>query len=145
MAEIKTYPLVRHLRSEPTAHVMRYRRGQLRGDGDGLAFWFRPTSTAVAEIPLDDQELPFVFHARSADFQQLTVQGVITFRFVDPSLVARRIDFTLDLATGKWSETPLEQVHGLLVQMAQQYVIDELVRVDLREILADGVAPLRDR
>ena len=109
MAEIKTYPLVRHLRSEPTAHVMRYRRGQLQGDGDGLAFWFRPTSTAVAEIPLDDQELPFVFHARSADFQQLTVQGVITFRFVDPSLVARRIDFTLDLATGKWSERRLSR------------------------------------
>ena len=29
--------------------------------------------------------------------------------------------------------------------MAQQYVIDELVRVELRQILADGVAPLRDR
>ena len=136
---------MRHLRAEPTAHVLRYRRGDLRATGAGLAFWFRPINTAIAEVPLDDQELPFVFHARSADFQQLTVQGVITFRFTDPQLVAQRIDFTVDLANGKWTETPLEQVHGLLVQMAQQYVIDELVRVDLREILADGVAPLRDR
>jgi len=73
------------------------------------------------------------------------VQGVITFRFIDPQLVAQRIDFTVDLTSGKWTETPLEQVHGLLVQMAQQYVIDELVRLELRAILADGVAPLRDR
>jgi regulator of protease activity HflC (stomatin/prohibitin superfamily) len=73
------------------------------------------------------------------------VQGVITFRFIDPQLVAQRIDFTVDLTSGKWTETPLEQVHGLLVQMAQQYVIDELVRLELREILGDGVAPLRDR
>jgi hypothetical protein len=29
--------------------------------------------------------------------------------------------------------------------MAQQYVLDELVSVELRKILADGVAPLRDR
>jgi regulator of protease activity HflC (stomatin/prohibitin superfamily) len=145
MADIKTYPVVRHLRAEPTAHVLRYRRGELRAAGAGLAFWFRPINAAVAEVPLDDQELPFLFHARSADFQQLTVQGVITFRFTDPQLVAQRIDFTVDLASGKWTETPLEQVHGLLVQMAQQYVIDELVRVALREILADGVAPLRDR
>lgn len=145
MAEIKTYPLVRHLRADPTAHVIRYRRGELRAAGAGLAFWFRPISAAVAEVPLDDQDLPFLLHARSADFQRLTVQGGVTFRLTDPQLVARRIDFTIDLASGKWTETPLEQVHGLLVQMAQQYVIDELVRVDLREILADGVAPLRNR
>lgn len=145
MAEITAHPFVRHLRAEPTAHVLRYRRGELRAAGAGLAFWFRAINASVAEVPLDDQELPFLFHARSADFQQLTVQGVITFRFIDPQLVAQRIDFTVDLTSGKWTETPLEQVHGLLVQMAQQYVIDELVRLELREILGDGVAPLRDR
>ena len=145
MAEITTYPLVRHFRAEPTAHVLRYRKGVLKGVGAGLAFWFRPTSAAIVEIPLNDQELPFVFHARSADFQQLTVQGVITFRFVDPELVAKRVDFTLDLATGNWTETPLEQIQGVLVQMAQQYVIDELLTAGLRQILADGIAPLRNR
>jgi regulator of protease activity HflC (stomatin/prohibitin superfamily) len=145
MAEVTTYPLVRHFRAEPTAHVLRYSKGTPKADGAGLAFWFRPTSAAIVEVPLDDQELPFVFHARSADFQQLTVQGVITFRFRDPQLVAKRIDFSLDLATGSWTEAPLEQVQGVLVQMAQQYVIDELVRIDLRQILADGVAPLRSR
>jgi hypothetical protein len=145
MAEINTHLLLRHFRAEPTAHVLRYRRGRLVDRGPGLTFWFLPNSAAIAEVPLGDQELPFVFHARSADFQQLMVQGAVTFRFVDPELVAQRIDFTLDLATGKWTETPLEQVHGLLVQMAQQYVIDELLALELRAILADGVAPIRDR
>ena len=145
MAEIKTYPLLRHLRAEPTAHVLRYRRGKVTDRGAGLAFWFWPGRTAVAEIPLGDQELPFVFHARSKDFQELIVQGVVTFHFADPELVAQRIDFTLDLATGRWTQTPLEQVQGLLVQMAQQYVIDELLALELRAILADGVAPIRDR
>jgi regulator of protease activity HflC (stomatin/prohibitin superfamily) len=143
MAEIKTYPLLRHLRAEPTAQVLRYRRGELIKAGAGLAFWFAPNRTAIAEVPLEDQELPFLFHARSADFQELTVQGVITFRFGDPALAARRADFTVDLATGEWTETPLEQVQALLVQIAQQYVIDELLRVELAAILADGVAPIR--
>jgi regulator of protease activity HflC (stomatin/prohibitin superfamily) len=136
---------MRHLRAEPTAHVLRYKRGKLVGEGPGLSFWFSPVSAQAAEVPLADQELPFLFHARSADFQQLTVQGVITFRFRDPALIAQRIDFTIDLALGGWSETPLEQVAGLLTQMAQQYVIDELVRLELRAILADGIAPIRDR
>ena len=34
---------------------------------------------------------------------------------------------------------------GLLTQLAQQFVIDELMRLDVRRILTDGVAPIRDR
>ena len=62
MATIQRFPLVHHLRSEPTYHVLRYRNGDLRGDGAGLAFWFRPIATAVAEVPIDDREL----HPRTA-------------------------------------------------------------------------------
>jgi len=145
MAEIRTFPLVRHLRAEPTSHVLAYRDGDLRRDGPGLAFWFRAINTAIAEVPVDDRELPFFFRARSRDFQELTVQGGITFRVADPRRLARRVDFTVDLSTGRWVQAPLDQVAGLLTQLAQQFVIDALVKLDLRAILADGVAPIRDR
>ena len=145
MATIRRYPILRHLRSEPTYHVLRYRRGDLRRDGAGLAFWFRPIDTAVAEVPIDDRELPFLFRVRSADFQELVVQGVITFRVGEPAALARRVDFTLDLETGRWAQAPLEQVAGLLSQLAQQFVVDELVKLDVRTILHGGVAPIRDR
>jgi len=145
MATIQRYPLLRHLRSEPTYHVLRYRRGDLRRDGAGLAFWFRPIDTAVAEVPIDDRELPFLFRVRSADFQELAVQGVITFRVAQPQALARRVDFTLDLASGRWAQAPLEQVAGLLSQLAQQFVVDELGKLDVRTILHAGVAPIRDR
>jgi len=145
MATIQRFPLVRHLRSEPTYHVLRYRNGDLRGDGAGLAFWFRPIATAVAEVPIDDRELPFLFRVRSADFQELAVQGVITFRVAQPQALARRVDFTLDLETGRWAQAPLEQVAGLLSQLAQQFVVDELGKLDVRTILHAGVAPIRDR
>jgi regulator of protease activity HflC (stomatin/prohibitin superfamily) len=145
MAEIRTYPFLRHLRAEPTGHVLDYRRGTLVHDGPGLALWFRPLHTAIAEVPVDDRELPFLFHARSADFQPLTVQGVITFRVAEPQRLARRVDFTVDLRSGRWIQAPLEQVAGLLTQLGQQFVIDELVKQDVRTILTDGVAPIRDR
>jgi len=143
MAEIKRYPFFRHLRAEPTNHVLGYKNGTLRREGAGQAFWFRAINTAIAEVPIDDRELPFLFHVRSADFQALTVQGVITFRVVDPQRVARRIDFAIDLDSGRWTQTPLEQLAGLVMQLAQQFVIDELVKRDVRRILADGVAPIR--
>ena len=145
MADITRYPVFRHLRAEPTMNVLRYRRGRLVQSGAGLAFWFRPSNTGVAEVPLDDRELPFVFHVRSADFQEVTVQGAITFRVADAGRLARRVDFTIGLEDGRWTHAPLEQVAGLVTQLAQQFVIDELARRDLRAILADGVAPIRNR
>ena len=82
---------------------------------------------------------------RSADFQELAVQGVITFRVGEPQALARRVDFTLDLETGRWAQAPLEQVAGLLSQLAQQFVVDELGKQDVRAILHAGVAPIRQR
>ena len=143
MAEIKTYPILRHLRAEPTSHVLAYKKGALKHDASGATFWFRPISTAIAEVPIDDRELAFLFHVRSADFQALTVQGVITYRVVDPQRVARRIDFAIDLKTGRWTQTPLEQLAGLVNQLAQQFVIDDIVKRNVRQILVDGVAPIR--
>ena len=61
------------------------------------------------------------------------------------SAIARRVDFSIDLDSGRWTQTPLEQVAGLLTQLAQQFVIDELVKLDIRAILTGGVAPIRDR
>ena len=142
MAHITSTPFIRHLRAEPTMHVLRYRRGKLAAEGAGRTFWFQPRHTAVAEVPLDDRELPFLFQARSADYQEVAVQGAIAFRVGDPRLLAQRVDFTIDLLRGTWEQAPLDQVAGLLSQLAQQLVVDDLARRDLRSILADGVAPV---
>lgn len=145
MAQIKRFPIIHHLRSEPIMHTLRYRRGRLVAEGRGLAFWFRPLPTAVAEIPLDDRELPYLFHGRSADFQDVTVQGTITYRVADPARAAERIDFTIDLDTGRWTRTPLEQIGGLLTQLAQQVVGDYLTHTRLETIVIDGVDDVRLR
>jgi hypothetical protein len=145
MAEIRRYPILRHLRAEPSFHILRFRRGKLVASGRGLAFWFRPLSTSVAEIPMDDRELPFLFHGRAKDFQDTTVQGVVTFRVVDPERVAERVDFALDLGTGATLKQPLDKLAGLLTELAQQFALGYLAQTDLRHTLAEGVAEIRER
>src|ERR1022692_5281852 len=96
MADITTYSVVWHLRGTPTLHVRHLRRGQLVHDGTGLAFFFRPLSAVLSEVPVDDRELPMLFHARTADFQDLTVQASVTFRVADPTTACARIDFSIE-------------------------------------------------
>ena len=75
MADITRFPLARHLRGAPTQHVRHLRQGKLVHDGTGLSFFFRPLTAVLSEVPVDDRELPLLFHARTADFQDLTVAG----------------------------------------------------------------------
>jgi hypothetical protein len=145
MAQIHKYPLLRHLRSEPSRHVLHFSGGRLRRSGRGLAFWFRPLNAALAELPTDDRELPFLFHARSRDFQDVTVQGVITWRVVQPEVLAERVDFSIDSGTGRWAEKPLEHLAELLTNAAQQHACDVLAAHDVRELLEKGVELVRDR
>lgn len=145
MAVIKRYPFLHHLRVAPTVHVRALCRGKVVHDGAGAAFWFRPLSAAMSEVPLDDRELPMLFHARTADFQDVSVQATVTYRIADPVLAGQRIDFAIDTDTGQWRASPLEQLAGLLTETAQQHAMDLLARMPLTVALIDGIATVRTR
>ncbi|HZC70591.1 MAG TPA: SPFH domain-containing protein [Jatrophihabitans sp.] len=143
MADIARYPFVRHLRGTATAHVRHVRNGKLVHAGSGTSFWFRPLSAVLSEIPVDDRELPLLFHARTADFQDVTVQATVTYRLGAPDVAAERIDFSIDPENGRWRATPLDQVAGLLAESAQQHALDLIAAAELPAVLAAGVAPVR--
>lgn len=143
MADIARYPFVRHLRGSGTAHVEQIRNGKTIRAGVGASFWFRPLSAVLNEVPVDDRELPLLFHARTSDFQDVTVQATVTYRVTNPATAAGRIDFSIDPETGLWRSTPLDQVAGLLTESAQQYAIDLLATADLTTAMAGGVGPVR--
>ena len=144
MAQIRHYPLVAHVRGAASAQQLLWKGGRLRRSGRGLAFWFAPLSANLAEIPLDDRELSFLFHARTADFQDAVCQGVITYRVADAEALAARIDFSVDLETGLYQETPLDQIADRMTQLAQQHVWSIVNAAPLADLLSNGVERLRD-
>jgi regulator of protease activity HflC (stomatin/prohibitin superfamily) len=145
VADIRSYGVARHLRGAPTLHVRHVRGSKLVHDGTGLSFFFQPLSAVLSEVPVDDRELPLLFHARTADFQDLTVQASATFRVTDPATACARIDFSLDPRTGRWRGTPLEQIAGLLTETAQQQVLAMIAASSLADVLGSGAGQIRDR
>jgi regulator of protease activity HflC (stomatin/prohibitin superfamily) len=144
MADIRKRFGVRHLRAEPTAYVCLMQRGRVVREGPGLAVWFRRLTASVSEVPIDERELPLVFHGRTADFQDVVVQATVTFRVADPGLAARRIDFSIDLDSGAWRSAPLEQLAGVLTELAQQYALAGLGHSALTALLVDGMPAIRE-
>jgi regulator of protease activity HflC (stomatin/prohibitin superfamily) len=145
MADITKLLFLRHLRANPTAHVRHLRNGKLVHDGAGQAFWFRPLTAALSEIPVDDREQPLLFHGRTLDFQDVAVQATVTYRVADPVMAVTRIDFGIDPDRGAWRATPLEQLGSLLTELAQQHALDLLARMPLTQALAEGMTAVRER
>lgn len=143
MATITTRPLLAHLRASSNTYVRRMRGGKVVNEGPGQSFWFRPRTSSISELPLDERELPLIFRDRTNDFQEIAVQASITYRFVNPTIAADRIDFTIDNVQGTWLATPLEQVGGLLTELAQQHGVSVLASMSLTETMVHGIPRLR--
>jgi regulator of protease activity HflC (stomatin/prohibitin superfamily) len=144
MADIARFPFVRHVRSNPSVYVLHYRHGHVARAGRGLSFWAWPLSDSIIEVPTDDRDLTLVVHGRSSDYQDVTVQGIMTYRPVDPVRLADRVDFSLELTTGTYVSEPIDRVEVLLSQLAQEEVLRYLARTTIRELLRDGIARLRE-
>lgn len=145
MADISKRPFVNHLRSDPTSFVLQLRGGTVKRSGAGVSFWFRPSTAALAEVPMDDREQALMFQARTSDFQVVSVQATVTYRVSDPAVAATRIDFGINPRTGEWNARPLERLGGLLTELAQQPALEYLAGITMAEALAHGIGPVRQQ
>lgn len=138
MAQITRYPAFAHLRAEPNQYILHFSAGRLTREGKGVAYWFRPLSAAVAQVPVDDCSATFLLAERSADFQEVSVQCTVVYRFDDPRLAANRINFSVSLHNGNWVEDPLERAAALWNQRARPAVRAYLAGVPVGEAVRTG-------
>lgn len=142
MATISRYPFVSHLRSTTTMHIDHLAAGRTKHSATGAAFWFRPLSAAISEVPVDDREQPVLVAVRTSDLQLVTAPGTVTYRVTDPALAARRIDFSLDLSSGRWVQNPLETLGAMIHGATAAAVTSALAGLDLANTLATDAAEL---
>lgn len=108
----------KYLKAPPTSYVLLYRRGRVAREGAGLSFfYFGPTST-VALVPLASTDVPFLFNEVTADFQDVNVQGQLTYRVTDPKRLASLLDYSVDARGEPRSDDP-QKLGDRLVHAAQ--------------------------
>lgn len=84
----------RYAKADPTTYVLHCRNGKVRREGAGLSLlYFAPVSTIV-KVPLESRDLPFVFNETTADFQEVAIQGQISYRVSEPRRLAAMLDFS---------------------------------------------------
>ncbi len=108
----------RYLKTTPTTHVMHYKSGKLLRQGAGLSFFYFAPSSVVVKIPLASVGVPFVFNETTADFQEATIQGDITYRVTNPESLATMLDHSVDYH-GRYSSEDPSKLGERLIHAAQ--------------------------
>jgi len=55
MTGVKNMMFLKHLKNESNMHIHRFRNSKQIASGKGLAFWFLPMGTSIAELPTDER------------------------------------------------------------------------------------------
>lgn len=130
---------IRYLKAPPTTFVRHYSGGRLQRQGAGLSFfYFEPTANLVA-VPLASRDAPFLFQEVTGDFQELTIQGQLTYRVTDPERLAELFDLSVDADLDYLSEDP-ERFEERLVHATQVLARSFTRDRKLAQVLGEGEA-----
>ncbi len=137
---------LRFIKVEPTDFILQYKRGQIIREGTGLSFFYFGPATSLVRIPMGSVDVPFIFEEVTADFQEVTVQGQLTYRVVLPKKLSQLMNFTLAPNGKEYASDDPKKLPQRLINHAQVLTRASLKSLQLRDALGQSdalVASLR--
>jgi regulator of protease activity HflC (stomatin/prohibitin superfamily) len=123
----------RFIKFEPNIYVLKYRNGKIVKQGAGLSFYYYAPITSLVAVTTSSIECPFIFEEVTNDFQDITIQGQVSYRISDPVKIAQLLNFTLNASgRGYISDDPKNLSHRVI------NVVKVLIKKKIEEM------PLRD-
>lgn len=123
------------IKSRATDYVFLYSSGRLAHKGSGLSgILFAPFATA-AVVPTDARDDVFAVEGVTADFQTVTIQGLISHRVGDPVAAVKRQDFSVNLRNMHPRGEPMKQIAERLKAIAQTAARETLAKATLDDAL----------
>jgi regulator of protease activity HflC (stomatin/prohibitin superfamily) len=134
---------IRFVKVPPTTYVLQYRSGKIVREGTGLSFFYFALNSELVKIPLATADVPFVFNEVTADFQDATIQGELTYRISDPKKLASLLDFNVDML-GRYRSNDPEKLNDRLVHAAQILARSFTQKHSLGNLLVSSSALVQD-
>jgi regulator of protease activity HflC (stomatin/prohibitin superfamily) len=138
---------IRFIKTRPIDFIIHFQSGKIKKQGAGLGFfYFSPSSTLVI-VPADTRDAPFIFQEITKDYQEISIQGQVTYRVKDPIRLASLLDFTID-SNGRYMGDGVEKLNLRITNLIQVAVREKFQSLELTEALttaAELYKPVLDR
>lgn len=129
----------RFVKAQPTEYVMQFRDGQAVREGAGLSMMYFAPASSLVVVPTGSVNEPFIFEEVTADYQQVTVQGQVTYRIADPKRIAALLNFACNAKGDYLSDDP-QKLSQRLINEVQVAMRAELQTTPMKTALTGGEA-----
>lgn len=130
--------MIRYFKGEPNQYVIRYKNGQVDKHGEGLDFFYFPFNTSIALVSSVSQDAQFIFNESTENFQEVAIQGQLTYRFETPLEAAKYLDFTVDPKTGKYRSKDVDKLNQRVVNAVQLHTRKGMNGLSLQKALTSA-------
>jgi len=123
------------MKATPTTYVLHYRNGKVVREGAGLSFFYYAPSASIVAVPVSSVDVPFVFNEVTSDFQNIALQGQLTYRVTDAKRLSAMLDFSVN-ASGKYNSEDPEKLKERLINATQVLASAVTHTMPLKQALA---------
>lgn len=125
---------LKYIKADPSTHLMQYKNGAIVREGLGTSFFYYSPSSSLVAVPVNSKELPFVFRMQTQDYQEISIQGQVTYRITSPGDAAKQLNFTIQPNGNYLSDDP-DKIEERVLRSVQVSVRNQIERRQLREAL----------
>jgi regulator of protease activity HflC (stomatin/prohibitin superfamily) len=127
-----------YFKGQPTDYVLRYASGSVRAEGMGLAFYYWRFNTQVVAVPTTGMDANFVFNEITSNFQEVSLQGQLTYRIREPKKAAELLNFRIDPVTYTYATEDLKTLAQKIINIVRIEARSEVERRALADVLRDS-------
>ena len=126
---------IKFIKAQPNTYFLQYKKGKIVREGAGLSFfYFSPASSLVA-VPMASVDIPFIFNEVTSDFQEISIQGQLSYRLVAPTETATVLDYTIDPKTRRYLSKDPEKLVSRVINAVQANTRSGVNNLSLDEAL----------
>lgn len=125
---------INYIKFDSMNYVIHYQNGQIQKEGRGLAFFYFSPNSSIVSIPIQSNDFQFVFNETTKDYQEVALQGQITYKIVDPKQLAETLDFTVN-SKKQYVKNDFEKIQQRIINEAQTASASIIQSLHLKEAL----------
>lgn len=139
---------IRFIKVQPTIHLLQFQNGRVVREGSGLSFFYYGPNSSLVAVPTASTEEPFIFEETTADYQQVTIQGQVTYRVAEARKIAALMNFTLAANGQSYASDDPQKLPQRMINIVNVHARTEIQKLPLRQAVKSSdalVAALRPK
>lgn len=125
---------INYIKFDSMNYVIHYKNGKIKKEGKGLSFFYFSPNSSIVSIPVQSNDFQFVFNETTKDYQEVTLQGQVTYKIDNPKQLAETLDFNVNKKK-QYLKNDYEKIQQRIINEAQTASSSILQGLTLKEAL----------